>query len=366
MKRNRTIFFLPTIENHYSNFDPLIKSLKENHFETKLLLIEEVIISNRLFQLKEHSEDLIICSIEELDSIIKKRISNQIYLIVGNDSEPKTCEIIRIFRKKQGKVILYQDGWLRAININKPIYPAVNVLTSIKKKLHKFLAKEWMPTKKFVHNFIGQNSDYFFVYSYRAMDEFVKAGTDPERIFIVGSPRHNALRTTLPFGKEVAIVLFSTVTNNEENLLSEVKALKWIREFYPNKLLILKLHPNEDIKKYDQIKTSNFILSNSSLIDLIKEYQIEMSFCFASTVIFDMLIVNIPIIQLAPDNFLNTSVNYFTDLPLVRNQEELHYEITKFDLSKVQIKASKYLKDIDPSFNSTLETIIALKKISFV
>jgi len=356
-----TVFFLPTIENHFSNFLPLINVLSINDITSKILLVEEAIPNGRQIIVKKNNDDILFCRKNEISIILSKNKAFKIFLVVGNDSEPKTCEIIRLFRKYNSKIILFQDGWLDSKNINNPIYPTKRFFTPLKKQVHKLLTQKWSPVRNYFHNFIGQNSDYFFVYSEVAKLNFIKADIKKEQIFIVGSPRHHILKNTNSLSEKKAKVIFLTVTNSEKELKTVKECIEWITNFYSNELVILKLHPNEDINNYEELIGPNLILLKVDLIDLITQFNIEMSFCFASTVIFDMLIMNIPIIQLLPIDFSKKHTNYFYDLPSVSNEVDLNYVIKNYEINKVKKNASKYLKDIAPSFNSVDATINTIK-----
>lgn len=360
------IFLLPTIENHFFNFTPLLEPLKSLGLIVKLLIVDSAIPGNRKFNIDDEvRNDCLHIVLSELENLINQIGNSKCFLLVGNDSEPVICEIIRKFKSKKHKIILVQDGWLEAQNINNPIYSKERIFTNVKKEIHKFLTKPWIPTKKYIHNFIGQNADYFFVYSEIAKNNFIESGVNNENIFITGSPRHALIRESQKgLNRTRAVALFSTVTNNELELAIVKKKIEWIKEIYPHKLLLIKLHPSEnDLKYRDLINSSGIEMTRSSIVDIIKNFDIEMSFCFASTVVFDMLILSVPVIQLLMDEFEWKYVNYFHDLPIVMSKGNLKVEIENLNIENLKQIGSRYLIDIDPTKNSvdlTINTINTL------
>lgn len=357
------IIFLPTIENHLSNFLPVLHSLKQVAIYGTIIKVDEAIIGNRSFELDFNSiEERTIAG---LDSWIASFNKKNKLLVVGNDSEPMVCAIIRKFKKAGIPVVLFQDGWLDARNIRKPIYTESNAFTPLKKFLHHVLTSKFLPTKHYFHNFIGQNADYFFVYSSIAKNEFIKAKVNENQIFIVGSPRHLALRDLISSEnpKESAVVLFSTVTGTEEDLQAVMESISWLKEVYSTRKIVIKLHPNESKDKYTSICSQQIKVLGSSIADVLHDYNISIAFCFASTVVLDMLILNIPIIQLITPHLKKTYTNYYFELPLASTAEEIKSLDRNYDLKSVQKIASNYLIDVDPDQNSILLSVEAVQTI---
>ena len=66
------VFFLPTIENHLSNFIPLIEPLKAIGYIIKLLIIDEAIPTKRKFIINGHViNDSVNCNASEIDNLFK-------------------------------------------------------------------------------------------------------------------------------------------------------------------------------------------------------------------------------------------------------------------------------------------------------
>jgi hypothetical protein len=205
-----TVLFIPSIESHYYNFLPLLED--KNLCDAKLLIIEDVIHKNRIFPISKSISNKTVYLKNYYDTIHfinTFRKDRNIISIVGNDSEPEISKILRKFKILKIKRILLQDGWLDSRNILSPIYTSKSKFIIFKKVIHKLIVSHSSPLKKYFHNFIGQNSDYYFVYSEIAQQEFIKAGVLSSQIIITGSPRFQLFKN-VPIGEKKAVIFFST------------------------------------------------------------------------------------------------------------------------------------------------------------
>lgn len=359
---DNSFIFLPTIENHYKAFLPVMRHLVNNGVNAGAFYVHELIADNRHFL---SDDNLLITRVtaQELKDLLKGQF-RKTYIIVGNDSEPKVCALLRKAKCCGIRVILFQDGWLEAKNINNPIYPTHNFSTFLKKRLHKALTSKRMPTKRYFHNFIGQNADLFFVYSEVAKQNFIASDIEEHKIFVTGSPRHGTLKKVgQAFLTEDVVVFFSTVAKEPRDFEFIQEGLKWVRSYFPKKKVILKIHPRESRVKYLDFENENLIVEQRDLLDLLKLYTISFSFCFASTVIFDTLILNIPILQLAPFNSNRNASNYFPELGIATDPSQFQRLMKSYDLESVKLLAEKYLMDINTDFDSVTVSAEILKKL---
>jgi hypothetical protein len=357
----KSYVFLPGTESHFNSFVPVANELISRGFKGQILQVEEFITNNRKFG----NPNAIQIPINELIVSVSKW-PKDVTIVVGNDSDWQISKILRLARKKGIKVVLMQDGWLDAANIKKPIYNSNGIIISIKKLIHIFLTQNWMPTKAYFHNLIGQNTDYFFVFSDVAKMNFIKAGVKSNKIFVTGSPRHLLLKRELKAeslinGKK-AVVIFSTFIQNEYDSKITETGISWVLKKYQDQIIVIKLHPSENFEKYQHLISAKVLVQKCSLKEILSNYDIVLSFCFASTVVFDMLMLDIPILQLAPNGADKVRANYYKDLGIVRNKEELNYLIDNYDLNKTKDLSTNYLIDINPSFNSIEETASTLTK----
>lgn len=375
----KKIIFIPTTENHYYNFLPIIKYAiaSKNIVDTTLFYIPSIIPMGREFVLekisnpkeKNLSETIIILDENYINTLKDYLLENNAgLLIVGNDSEPKIASIIRLFKKNNYQIILIQDGWLVADNINNPIYEIEKFYTPIKKFIHKILVSKFSPLKYIFHNFIAQNSDYFFVYSEKAKQEFIKAGISPIKIFLTGSPRHSYYKSLTANLEMDKIVFFSTASYSNEENDAIIESLKWIIsicEISPlgKKKLIIKRHPSEIPERFNSLlANTNILVYDKDINSLFLEHKPSVAFCFNSTVILELLVLKIPFIQIIPNSFENKA-NYHYNLPHARSSEELK------DLLKI-INRINYLKlgadlllDVDANFDSIETTYKQLKNL---
>lgn len=368
-----TVVLFPSIESHALCFLPIYNFLeKEKDISVKFLLIDEVIPHSRYFTIPQEVMQYRI-KLSQLNSF-KEQIGKIDLLFVGNDAAPDVFRVIHTLRKSGTQVILLQDGWLDARNIRKPMYLNPNRFSPIKSIVHRVLVSKYSPYKFKVYGFIGQHADYFFVYSSVAKQNFIEAGVPSEKVFIVGSPRHATLKNiyknniingvgTITKQKEV-VVFFSRPSFNESDDKALITALNWISEKYKATDIIIKGHPSEKKSRYDSVSRVNKNISffSGSFIELINQYRISMSFCFNSTIVLDMLLLNIPIIQLAPLHMIQKA-NYQHNLPIVKTQNELDSVISQYNITDNKHVASKYLADIEENFDSVEETVMHLKKL---
>ncbi len=361
--QSSSCIFLPSIENHHNCFLPVMQRLNEGGISAYILIVNELITHNRTFEEKtsQYSKK---CTITFLLSSMNQWPPN-IKIIVGNDSDPATCVILRKAQKLGFKIILMQDGWLDHRNIKQPLYKKKSLFNPLKLRLHKFLTNPKMPTRKYIHNLIGQNSDYFLVYSSKAKKEFEKARINHNTIFVTGSPRYQILKRNFvpPQKYEKCNVLFSTVLANKNDLADFELSLSWITRTFPDDLLIIKIHPMENPTIYTPFLSDKIRIENIKISEFLQKYKISYSFCFASTVIYDMLMIGVPIVQLAPPAMLKRSCNFNLDLKIARNIQEFSESVSSYCLNKEQEVGSQYLEDLKKDHNSIDKIYQTIKKL---
>jgi len=352
------IILIPSIESHYYNFLPLLNNFENNKLIYSMLYIKSVIADNRDFDIC--SENKFVTVLENRKDAINffDRKGTIKAVVVGNDSEPEMVHILKYFKNNKTKIVLLQDGWLVAKNIKKPIYNHNSISNSIKKQLHRILVSKHSPFKYNFHNFIGQNSDYFFVYSSIAKQEFIKAKVKSSNIFETGSPRFKTFRT-LPLGDQPAVLFFNTyvsgdVVKNKAILKSIDTVVRFSKEIYGNEVqIILKCHPRDNGSAY--LNISNITIHNGDIVSLITLYKPVFAFCFNSTVIFELMVQNIPFIQLMPHPFSEKDYNYQLNLPYLKNLKSIkkkYIEALNFDYLS---NGKELLLDVDCNFNSVAE-----------
>lgn len=360
-----SIIFFPSAESHFDNFLLIHKGLKDRAIPSSFLIIDEAIPNSRKFKVP-NDLNTVIYNERTINDVLSSLPINSI-MFVGNDSEPIICKILYKAKKNKLKIVLLQDGWLDSCNINNPIYYNNTFAYKFKKIVHKLLVSKHSPFKSYFHNFIGQNADYFFVYSEIAKNIFIEAGLDKKKIFITGSPRHTLIKNLeKKMERENVIVFFSTVSYKNKDKETIIKTFKWIINYFPNHTILIKPHPGESSLNFNEfIKDSNnkIRMFSGNIYELIESYKIDMSFCFNSTVIFDMLILGVPVIQLAPDNMLEERSNYHKNLPVATQEDEISTIIDHFDQDIILATGSLYLADINKGFDSVSTIISFINKI---
>ncbi len=364
----KLILLIPSIESHFSNFLPILLHSNSSAIDFKLLMIDDVIHNNRQFVIPDIISDKVMYFKTSHLAFYYFAKTKQIdcLSVVGNDSEPNISYLLRKFKSIGIKRILLQDGWLVSNNILRPIYAKKNTVLKLKKKLHGLLVSKYSPFKSFFHNFIGQNSDYYFVYSEVSKNEFIKAGISCDQIVITGSPRFASLRNFRK-GIKKAVVFFSTDVPNEDDYIISLKRIvasvgNFIRyEFGQDIMYIIKPHPRSPLRSiYSYDSNTNVYTSNiSSLFD---DYDVIFSFCFDSTVILELIILDIPFIQLMIYPFSNNT-NFQKSLPYIVSLDDMHNKYISINKPDIISYGKKLLLDIDPNVSSTQLIIDALTVI---
>ncbi len=369
------IYFLPTNESHYLGFEIIANEInKKMLFEAQ----PEILILNKKYRSRElyHSKKEFIREItsnndnevlSELKNLFNK--SKRGVLLVGNDSAKFTKRVIRLAKKNNLIVILLQDGWLASENINKPIKSNYNQFTYY---LKWFLSADFNPFKNFFGAHIGQNSDYYFVYSEIAKQEFIKAGLPEDRIRITGSPRHSRLKKLVKkeaFKGEKIFAFLSSPPRNEydrEQIIFSFNLIKILLDklYKDNYIMLVKYHPSE---KSDYLNLDNdprvkiFTSDISSLLGL----SIEFAFTFNSTVNLELVVAKVPFTQLVPKSRSISNSGYFEDLPIINLIHEFDLK-SKIELQKkknLSNKGQKYILDANENIDSTDLIIKELKRI---
>lgn len=363
----KIIYLMPSIESHYCNFLPLLNNFENENLIFKMLYVKSIIAKNRDFNTNFNENKFIICLENREEALRFFKSKNEIIhsVLVGNDSEPEMVHILKYLKNKT-KIILLQDGWLVEKNIKKPIYNHESIGNTIKKLIHRILVSKYSPLKYHFHNFIGQNSDYFFVYSTLAKKEFIKAKINSNTIYETGSPRFESFRS-LELGLEPAVILFNTyvpgdLEKNTAMLVAIDSVVKFSRDTFGDKVkVVLKCHPKDNIIKYS--KHTNITIHQGDIISLIAKYKPVFAFCYNSTVIFELMVQKIAFIQLIPPPFLKEDANYQLNLPYVENFESIHskyLEALKFDYANI---GKDLLLDIDPKHDSVSEILNVLNQL---
>jgi hypothetical protein len=364
------IVFFPTIESHLDNFEPVMNELSFIKGVDPLMVFVPSLTS-RLFKPKLTKSTLTIVS-TEIEKIID-RLNEVVFcleggvLVVGNDSGINTKRIIREARKNKYRIVLLQDGWLESQNINRPI----RYQTPLWKFIVKYIiAGNWSPFKNFVGGFISQNVDYCFVYSKNAREEFIKAKVKKHKIRITGSPRHHVLKENkiTTSSSNINFVFFSTLASDEKDHESIINSFLWVKEMLKctqkdNYTLWIKCHPREEVSPYVKYVSDKIKIFKKTTPELFKVMEVKFSFCFNSTVILELLMKEIPFLQIVPESRKITDANYIQELPIIHDKKEL-FEV--FEARNIPINyylRKKILADLDKSYNSVKEVSCQLIKI---
>lgn len=364
-KKINTFYFIPSIESHYYNFVPLCKQDIDKNINTSLLIIKDIFPENRNIQnITPLNNQKFYSSTDEAVSFLNEEFSNSSKIVVvGNDSEKRITPLLHKLKDIGYYIVLMQDGWLSHKSILNPVYKKKNF---IRKRIHRILVLKSSFFKKHYSNLIGQNSDYFFVYSDIAKQNFIKAGIKEDRIFITGSPRFDELSFDIKDGKKAIVLFLTTYNESKSNYISEIiskvrGSLK--KSFVDDYVFIIKPHPSDNNNYVNFINNESIIFKND-IISLFKEYNVIFAFCFNSTVIFELMSKKIPFLQLFIHPF-SKNVNYQLDLPYVSDLNELNRCIElskKFNYTQA---GSKYLKNLDADFDSVKTTLFCLKELSY-
>jgi len=363
MKEIVNIIFFPTIESHIDNFIPVIDEIEEEYsrnFSCQVLYVPSLI--TRKFSLKgvnNNNKKTVEGKWSEVGKNINVFFSNfnEGLLILGNDSGKFTKKIIRIARKNNFKIILLQDGLLNSDYINKAIRR--NYSWSFTYYAKSILAHNYSPFKNYMGGFMGQNSDYFFLYSEEAKEEFIKAGICQSKIRVTGSPRHFILRDNKKKRKNPPknFVYFSTpaINSNDSasmrNMLFEI--IQQLKSNYEDFKLIIKNHPRESIEYFNLISENNVQIYQGTIGELLETIEIDVALSYNSTVILELLVKNIPVIQLLPKTRSITDCSYFNFLKTLESTNKLKSAIDHVILkSESKNRYSKFLADLDTNHNS--------------
>ena len=308
----------------------------------------------------------------EIEKILNLFFSNfnEGLLFLGNDSGKFTKKIIRIAKTRNFIIVLLQDGWLDNININKPI--KINYSTQWRYYIKWMLAHKYSPFKNQMDGFIGQNSNYFFVYSEKAKDEFIKAGICQSKIRITGSPRHSMLTDDRKhrMNPPKNFVYFSTPAINLQdstsmrNMLFEI--IQELKANYEDFNLIIKNHPSEIFYDFDLSSENNVHIYQGDIEELLKEIEIDFAFSYNSTVILELLVKKIPVIQLLPKTRSISDSGYFSFLSTLESTNELIFAINHVRLkSENTNQYYKFLIDLDSCHNSVDTVVSEIKNLIY-
>lgn len=366
--KRKKVFFIPSIETHYDNFIPICTSKLFNMLDPYLLIIEDVFAANRNVERFVDLENQIFFTTytESLTYLRHEYSESSQLIVVGNDSEKRIMPLIHKVRSLGYKIVLMQDGWLDHSNLLKPVYSRKGLYFSLKRILHRFLVLNIPFFTKKLSNFIGQNSDYYFVYSEVAKLDFLKAGIPEDRIFITGSPRFDMI-SSLKEGAinlKNVIVFFLTVYNDEhDNLINDIiVSIKKVSENkFPEYVLLIKTHPR-DLKDYNSHVDDSTILYRKSINKLFSEYNVSFAFCFNSTVIFELMALEIPFIQLKVKPFSNRK-NYHLNLPYIEDINEIAEKINDSKRFNYALHGKELLINLDKGFDSIKTSIFNLENI---
>jgi hypothetical protein len=353
------VFLYPFIQSHWACFDSLVPAWKEQGWE--VFVIDDGLQSHWSWRdLLVKNED--VRPVFDEREIAQLRIDVHDILLVGNDSDGPVVKWIEYFRKSGATSIMLQDGWLVSKNILRPIYRTPNLGMKFRWWLHYILVRYTLFGKRRFHNFLCQNADLFFVYSEYSKRELKRAGVEEGRIRITGSPKHQLLKEARKPAVAEHWILFTTISYTEQDLQDTVECIKFILSMDECPGLLVKLHPDEERSKY-QLTHPQLEYVDGTFSEVMQRYRISIGFCFASTVVLDLLMMDIPFVQLAINGMEKRYSNYFFDLSMVRDLESLEEEIKGYNLLEMKTRGEKYLLDLKDDFDSRKEVVDVIKQL---
>jgi hypothetical protein len=360
MNINKRIFFYPIIASHYSAFRELFYQLNQDQYD--IYIIRESTLEDISSKEEKSWKDVQI-NILTKSELFSLKLSPSDVVVVGNDSEPRVVEILDYFHMSSAKSVMMQDGWLMSQNILRPIYRTPNFKMKVRRWVHFVLVRYTSFGKKRFHNFLGQNAKYFFVYSTYSRDQLVKAGVCESKVVVTGSPKHKGLRNIeMPMEPKVW-VLFTTISYEDSDSKAMRDTILYLSQLSGCRQLLVKLHPDEDFAKYRDLNNEKVSIIKSDFNSLFTQYKVEFAFCFASTIVLDMLSMKIPVLQLAPDGMMDRYANYFLDLPLGIHFHEVQSEMEKYAMPEVTRIGEKYLLDLSTQCDSVKNVVNEIMKL---
>ena len=377
MDKIRNIVFLPSTEIHVDNFMPVIQEIKkQTNYNVEMLSIP--ILISRAIDFEKIKNQVKVIHIPGIWKEIKQQLklncfkSSDGLLVIGSDSSIIKKSVIRFAKKKKYKVVLLQDGWLEKENINRPIKYHDNYL---KYFIRHAIAHNFSPIKNFRTGFIGQNSDYHFVYSEFSKNEFIQSGIKNSNIVVTGSPRHQLLKienkNTSDSNRLIInnLVYFSTIETNEQDrneIVNTFASLKKSLEniYKQNYQLIIKCHPSESSEKYNSYLNENIRIFKGTTEELLSHNKFDIAFSYNSTVILEISMKKTPVIQLVPKTRNINDSAYFKELASGTTENELTSILQKKEFLNKKI-SPYYLADFDQnhdSVNSIIKNLFNLFK----
>ncbi len=358
---SRRVFFYPFIQSHWSCFQSLIP---EFHLQSySIFLIHDGCQHPSLVQSQLSMQSGLVAILRTKQEVNAMLIGQQDVLLVGNDSDPPTVQWIQYFRKQSAATIMLQDGWLVSENILRPIYRTPSLYLKLRWLVHYILVRYTSAGRKFFHNFLCQNAQFFFLYSSFSREQLQRAGVKSQCLYVTGSPKHRYLKE-IDHEVEVGVwILFSTVTFSAQDLKDTVDSINVLLTNQYCRKLLIKLHPDEDASKYADLRHPKLEWVNATFTEVISESKVQIAFCFASTVVLDLLMMNIPVIQIAIGGMNRRYTNYFYDLPLMTHSMQLDELISTYNLGDIREKGSKYLLDLEGEVDSRKNVLNVINQI---
>jgi hypothetical protein len=354
------VFLYPFIQSHWSCFESLVPAFIGQGW--KVFVLDDGLQAHWSWKdLEVKNEE--VMPVLGREEIVNYQIGVQDILLVGNDSDGPTVKWIEYFRNCGATTVMLQDGWLVSKNILRPIYRTPNLPMKCRWWLHYFLVRYTSFGKKRFHNFLCQNADLFFVYSEYSKNELVRAGVDDERIRITGSPKHQMLALADQHESAEHWILFTTISYSEQDLEDTIKSIEYILSLEECAKLLVKLHPDEEKSKYMRLTHPKLEYVDGTFAEVMHRHRISFAFCFASTVVLDLLKMNTPVIQLAINGMERRYSNYFFDLSMVRDLESMEQEIKGYNLLEMKTRGQKYLLDLRDDFDSRREALNIIKQL---
>ena len=358
---SRRVFLYPFIQSHWSCFQSLIP---EFHLQSySIFLVHDGCQNPSLVQSFSSMQTELVAMISSKQDMNAMSIGQQDVLLVGNDSDPPTVKWIQYFRKNGAATIMLQDGWLVSENILRPIYRTPNLYLKLRWLVHYTLVRYTGLGRKLFHNFLCQNAQYFFLYSSYSKEQLYRAGVKNQHLYVTGSPKHSYLKEIDHEVEEGVWILFSTITFSVQDFQDTVDAINVLLNNEHCQKLLIKLHPDEDASKYADVHHPKLEWMNETFTEVMSKGKVQLAFCFASTVVLDLLMMNIPVIQIAIGGMDRRYTNYFYDLPLMTNSLQLDELISTYNLRATREIGSKYLLDLENEIDSRKNVLNVINQI---
>jgi hypothetical protein len=387
--------FLATTESQYKNFRPIVDHLirlgGSTGVNARILVISSLITNYRRF---DWDETLCFEITEPLNRTKRRgRIAHSVWIrqvvlprvdefitgtsggviVVGNDSSCAARTLLKTLRGRGYSSLLLQDGWLEARSIRRsPHTDPGTLLGRFSHLLKSLLLARFSPFEALLNGRIGEAAEYAAVYSEKALSEFVKAGYPRSQTIVTGSPRHCLTsqsarvpdRTVAPARKPTFLLLTTYATGEMEAAMHA--GIDWTIELLRSHLtdweLLVKIHPRQIKLEFEDRYANNpqvKILSGQHDLSAIWRTA-SVVFSYGTTLVLDALLMNRPVIQLAPPPLSEELFNYQIEIPLARSEKELSALFTQalersrlgtsWDLSQ----AIYVIRDADPAWNSIM------------